>query len=116
MKNITLVKPEPIFIWGSGEFNALPIRAAVFGHMVEHAMPVLKQYHSDLFHDTLWLTEHMDGPTSFDWLVRASGTDIGDNARVMAGIDHGPDNVLYRVTLACERGFRWTVTFNRMTS
>lgn len=65
-----------------------PARMLVFGELVKLAIPAIEHYHSDLFHDALWLEQHLSGEPmgsgwssgrgmSFYWSVDESGTTIG---------------------------------------
>lgn len=54
------------------------ICSTVFGRMLDIAQDTLKAYRSDLFHDAIWLQANLTGPMSFDWIVRDSGTHIGE--------------------------------------
>jgi hypothetical protein len=83
-----------------------PVLALLFGHMVRRATPVMHEYQSDLYHDALWLEQHCVPGTSFDWLVRPSGTNLSTHpdthqncAHIGVRIGAGPGAVLYRVTL-----------------
>lgn len=87
--------------------DATSIRAGMFGEMVKLAAPVLRAYHSDLFHDALWIAEKVMGPIEFDWLVREMGTHIGETAGIAP---RASGDIMYRVTLKVERG-TWSVTF-----
>lgn len=86
------------------------IRARLFGEMVARTTMVVQQFHSDLFHDAHWLTQHVHGACEFDWLVRHSGTNIGEAARTGVAIGAGRGFVLYRVAITVERGM-WSATF-----
>lgn len=59
---------------GSFENRKTSIRALIFGEMVRLAEGRIEAYRGDLYHDATWLTEHVTGPTSFEWVVRESGT------------------------------------------
>jgi len=103
--------------WGTFEDLQLSIRARLFGELVKRATPVVKEYESDLFHDANWLTQHVNGPCTFDWLVRDSGTNIsltdapsGANAAVIGVQIGAPGGVFYRVELVEERG-QWSAIF-----
>ena len=53
------------------------VTAKLFGHLVQEAMPVLQNYHSDLYHDALWLDRNVTGETTFYYAVDDMGTSIG---------------------------------------
>lgn len=107
---------ETIRLVGWGTFAELKdsIRPRLFGEMVKRAIPVVKEYHSDLFHDVHWLEENVTGETTFDFLVRTSGTNLGESARIMQEIG-APGGVMYRVTLRCV-GREWMVDFTEVTA
>jgi hypothetical protein len=77
----------------------------VFGRLVRLAAPVIRRYESDLFHDALWLREHLAGTEfTFFWSVGESGTHIGTDealAHQAARILHHTG--MYRVTVALDR-------------
>lgn len=91
---------------GFGAFEDLPsILPLLFGAMVRRTIPVVKEYHSDLFHDVGWLKENVTGEAEFDFLVRPSGTNIGlthgsrskNSAIIGVQIGAGEGAVFYRV-------------------
>lgn len=59
---------------GSFEDRKTSIRALIFGEMFRLAEGHIEAYRGDLYHDAIWLTENVNGPTSFEWVVRESGT------------------------------------------
>lgn len=69
--------------------NAFPgietAAAYVHGELAKLAMPVLRAYHSDLYHDALWIHEHVKGDAiEFFYSFNDTGTCIGtDSALVM---------------------------------
>lgn len=88
--------------WGSFEDLASSIKPRVFGHMVQLAIPVVKEYHSDLFHDATWLNENLTADLTFDYVVRTSGTNLGETTQYSAG---SPGAVHYRLTLRADTSF-----------
>jgi hypothetical protein len=83
------------------------IRALLFGEMVKRAALTLEQYQSDLYHDATWVTENVNGPTEFDFLVRPSGTHIGLYASApgyAADMARQERAVLYKFVLEEENG------------
>lgn len=84
--------------WGTFEDLSSSILALLFGHMVRLAAPVVEEYHSDLFHDAEWIRKNVTGPTSFDFVVRTSGTHVGQIARV-AFDSYAPGGILYTLDL-----------------
>jgi hypothetical protein len=118
------MKPDRVHLHGLSEnFNdmARPVRATLFGEMVRRAAPIIKAYHSDLYHDAEWLTENLNGQTTFDWLVRRSGTHLGvgpqndGNGALIWAYRMGtePGDQLWRITVRCDRGM-WVADFVRL--
>jgi hypothetical protein len=95
--------------WTPG--SARTIRALLFGEMVKRAKPVVKEYPSDLYHDAVWITENVNGPTEFWWMVRHSGTNVAEYAVTQESIESGGSRVLYHVALTDEDG-QWYATFS----
>lgn len=86
------------------------VLALLFGHMVRRAIPVMQEFHSDLFHDAEWLRANVTGPTTFDWLVRPSGTNLAESATIGVKIGPGEGAKFYRITLTETHG-QWDATF-----
>lgn len=99
--------------WTTFEDNATSIRALLFGAMVDRAFPVVQQYRSDLFHDARWIAENVTGPTTFDYVVRESGTNLGDSAKIAVKIGAGESAKFYRVELVENRGL-WSAVFTNV--
>lgn len=91
------------------------VRALLFGAMVERARPVVQHYLSDLYHDAVWVSEHVVGATEFLWMVRENGTDLGELAQVQERISSREPRVLYHVALTEERG-TWWATFTTLVA
>lgn len=65
--------------WGGTWADAQSsIRSYVFGKMIDLSKDRIKHYQSDLYHDAMWLNEYLIGPMQIDWVVRESGTFIGE--------------------------------------
>jgi len=96
--------------WMSFEDGATSIRALLFGALVDRAILVVQHYRSDLFHDALWIDEFVTGPTTFDYVVRESGTNLGESAKVWVSISAGDAAKFYRVELV-EDGGLWSAVF-----
>lgn len=63
---------------GFGDVGIEAEVARVFGFLAEKAGPVVKHYHSDLYHDAQWLEKYLFGDSfTFYWAVREYGTHIG---------------------------------------
>lgn len=98
--------------WGTFEEMSGSILALLFGELVRRAIPIVREYASDLFHDAEWLRANVAGPVTFDWMARPSGTNIGAES-VAAGlsIGAGAGAVAYRVTVADDGRGLWSATF-----
>lgn len=95
-----------------------PVLALLFGEMVRRATPIMREYQSDLYHDALWMEQHLTPGKSFDWLIRPSGTNLSDepdthknNAHIGVRIGAGDTAVLYRVTLRVHGHGEYTADF-----
>lgn len=102
-------------IGGWGDFDALreSLLPRIFGHMVQLATPVVEEFLGDLFHDAEWLRKNVTGPCSFGFMVRTSGTNLGESARIMGSIG-APGAILYRLTVAMEDRQRWSLTIEEL--
>lgn len=81
------------------------IRANVFAHLLDLAA-VVTSHRSDLFHDALWIDRNVNGPTTFFYSVRDTGTWIASTWETLPTIA----GTVHRVALACDDRERWTVT------
>jgi hypothetical protein len=54
------------------------VRQLVFGELAEIAQPIVKEYHSDLYWDAIWLHANLSGTGTFRffWSCDKSGTAI----------------------------------------
>lgn len=59
-----------------------PLLSLLFAELVKRSACV-EHYHGDLFHDALWLNEHMTGEGAFYWLAHESGTHIGTDSTLV---------------------------------
>lgn len=80
-----IIETETVRLIGYGDFADLrhQIASRLFGEMLQRATPVVKEYHSDLFHDAEWLRERIIGRVcseQFAYVVRPSGTHLGIQA------------------------------------
>lgn len=80
---------------------ASSVRAKVFGAMLKLAQGTIRDYHSDMYHDAMWLREWLNGPMAFDWIARESGTFIGDTV-VRINEDDWEGLVKYRLAVRQE--------------
>lgn len=75
--------------------------AQVFGRLLNLGLPLFTHYHSDLYHDALWLQKYLKGPSIvFYFGIRPAGTSIGTDVELVRGYYAKA----YRVTVACDGG------------
>ena len=102
-----------IRLWGCDDNITSAVKALMFGELVKLAIPVVKHYQSDLFHDALWI-EKLTGPAEFYFIVRTWGTHIGTDFDIVKAITNGNQNdenmKAYKVNLTCEDR-TWYVRF-----
>lgn len=90
------------------------IRARLFGEMLSRAGGV-RHFQSDLFHDAQFLAR-LDGPATFYWAVRESGTIISrdkESFEIQAHVLGAAAR--FRIELSCENGGEWFATFSDLT-
>lgn len=102
--------------WGNYASLRGSIQHRLFGFMVSAALPVVKEYHGDLFIDsesmTKWLDEtfaqghDLAAEASFLYCVRHSGTHFGPFAR-FAFDSHAYDAVLYNFEVRVDARGEW---------
>jgi|NGEPerStandDraft_6_1074524.scaffolds.fasta_scaffold39921_4 hypothetical protein len=110
------IRSETVRLYGSAtDWNDAesPVRALLYGQMMQRVVGVTDHYLSDMFHDAEWITEYINGPTTFYWMVRQWGTNIGESARIQVNVGPGDGAVLYRVHLKAKGG-EWFVTFHTL--
>lgn len=85
---ITTTIHERLVGWGTFEELASSIKQLTFGELVKLATPVLKRYHSDLWHDAKWLELHLqdNAQEGVTWYYATcdSGTAIGTERSYIA--------------------------------
>jgi hypothetical protein len=59
------------------------VKGLLFAKLAEKAVPIVKHYLGDLYHDAAWLDAHVTGPCTFYYSVRLTGTSIGENASLV---------------------------------
>lgn len=57
-------------VWG---WNHMP-KSIIFGKLMDLAMPIVKTYRSDFFHDAKWLYDLPNESIVFYYTIRESGT------------------------------------------
>lgn len=82
-----LVDTQKMFYCSSWEHVESSVRAKLFGTMVELSKDRVKRFISDLYHDAMWIREAVNGPIQFEWIVRESGTYIGESAATVSATD-----------------------------
>lgn len=76
--------------WGAFEGSiAGSCRALIMGELVKLAAPYVKQYHSDFYHDAIWLQANIRGECEFYYSFNENGTCISDNALFGLHRKHG---------------------------
>ena len=79
----TTITPTRSFLCYENMFSNA-VRAHIFGELADLAAPTVKFYRSDLYHDAGWLNNHVNGPTTFFYGVRETGTHIGHDGELIA--------------------------------
>lgn len=97
--------------------NKTAVLAALFGHMVRIAAPIVEHYRGDLFHDARWLDANVDGPRSFVWRPYDSGTwidDVGGALHQAAGTSAAGSRWPWWLVEVTHENSRWCVAFTRL--
>lgn len=64
-------------------------RQLIFGQLMALAQPLLKNYLSDIYHDAIWVSEHVTGDRFEFWYgVDDSGTAIGTDSVLVRYRNH----------------------------
>lgn len=58
-------------------------KAKLFGYLQQSANEVVHQYHSDLYHDAMWIDRNVNEPISFYYAADSHGTNIGTDDLVL---------------------------------
>lgn len=104
--------------WGTFADLADSIRMRLYGHLAVLAAPVVKEFHGDLLIDAQFVLG-LNGPASFYYTVRHSGTNMGDVAAPMALAMNPSNAVMYHLSLHCKNhgllahSGEWYVTITR---
>ena len=77
-------------------------RSMIFEKMMDLALPIVKHYRSDLFHDALWLKAIPDKSIVFYYTVRETGTWISTTDD---GLNRG--DATYRITVTRAANDNW---------
>jgi hypothetical protein len=88
-------------------------KSLIFEKMLDLALPRLKTYRSDLFHDAQHinnLPDQIEKPVDFYYAIRETGTTILDE-RAFANLSTLPDfrytHKVYRITVDCQESSKW---------
>lgn len=90
------------------------IQASTFGKMVELARDRISYYHSDLYHDALWIEKTLTGPMKFDWIICDSGTFIGETVKYLKE-DDWRKSVRYRFEIWQDGDKKWMLNIYEAT-
>lgn len=108
MTEDTMIWMEERILVRGGEFDhcSSTLKAMIFGMLVDLSERRLHMYKSDLFHDALWLETKLNGPMEFYWIVRDSGTHMGDEEFVGQVVKAfgSQDHWLYKLKLDNDNG------------
>lgn len=96
--------------WG----DAVP-SSLIFGQLAKRAAPVIDRYHSDLYHDALWIEAEIHGPDVFFWGVDECGTAMGRGSDRNPGFVLAARRTVYRVEVAHDDRDRWTMSFEAVS-
>lgn len=111
MPDETITSHERVALCGWYDEINDSVRALLFGEMVKRTIGVVENYHSDLFRDAQWITEHVKDAMVFYWAPRTYGTNIGTDIDLVTMPSLGLTP--YHVRLENVRGY-WSVTFHQL--
>lgn len=77
---------------GWGEFEgsiAGSCRAMILGQLIKLAAPHVKAYHSDFYHDAIWIQANVRGETTFYFSFDECGTYVSEDALIGLYRKHG---------------------------
>lgn len=87
--------------------SALSIKAILFGQMVREGRKLHDNYLGDVYHDALWLNEHVALPGSFIWGFSGSHTNIGPDSGDAEHTIKTFNEVAYRIEIVVDDRNRW---------
>ncbi len=102
------MESKTICYGGEWEDIQTTVRANVFAILMDLSNDRVKYYKSDLYHDAIWLSENITGCMQFDWVVRESGTFIGEVTRYVKD-EEWSDAVRYRFEILVDDSRKWIV-------
>lgn len=107
---------------GWGDFATLhsAILMRTFGFIVQAAMPVVKEFHGDLFYDAEWLRREftqafeVEGKTKHDFMVcvRHSGTQVGGGSPRLMFESLAYDAALYLFEVQVDGRGEWHLSID----
>jgi hypothetical protein len=105
---VTNLCPTFPLVWTNAKERPSNLAALVFGRMVELAGSTLTNYHSDFYHDAMWLNRHVteQEQDTFFWGFDEMGTCIGMDAGLVLNWRKEAYNVRIE-----QNGGRWEVVF-----
>ena len=102
----TPAPPETVekFLVGYGEFKDLAgsIRATIMGELVKLSAPFVKHYHSDYYHDAIWLQQTIKEECLFYFSFDECGTWLSFDPVLGLARRFG-----YTMRLTCEDNGKW---------
>jgi hypothetical protein len=111
MKSIVVRNHTHKLLYNSGDAFTSP--ALIFDHLVRLAQPIMQDYHSDLFHDAMWLNEYVNNiepgeSKTFYWYLADSHTHISAEPlpeNCVSSKDH-----VFTFTVSMELASWWQLT------
>ena len=82
----------------SESINDIGAQQTLFGELLKLAYPRVQHYHSDFYHDALWIKRYVTGEMEFYYGVREYGTHIGTDAHLISA----HNDVAYKVSVVRE--------------
>lgn len=84
--------------WG---WNHMP-KSIIFGKMIELALPIVKSYHSDFYHDVMWLEALPERSVTIYYTVRETGTWISTEL-----YKPNDSDTIFRITVTDDGDGKW---------
>jgi hypothetical protein len=92
----------------------------VFGELIQIAAPVVKHYHSDMYHDAIMLQRHItdDSIVTFTYVVRDNGTHLNIDhewsSAVVQAFRNDPGARVFSAAVICDERGEWTLAMSEM--
>lgn len=96
--------------------GGVPQRA--FAELLKIAIPVVKDYHSDIFHDAVWLHDNVtdDSTLTFVYVVRENGThltlDASWSRAVVESFQNDRGARVFSGAIVCDERGAWTLALS----